>query len=149
MSARTAPPPSAALLTEVQRERVGLLVAKLRSGAFRRGTGRLRRKDRGPDRFCCLGVACEVFREETGEGEWLDNGGGDRTSILFHVNGREEWGVLTGAVAAWFGFPLQNPEVGMARGPAKPLAHLNDGGYSHKRIADLIERTYLAPAVRT
>ena len=41
-------------------------VAALRSGEFQQATGCLRYGDG----YCCLGVACELYRRETGEGEW-------------------------------------------------------------------------------
>ncbi len=46
-------------------------VAALRSGEFRQTNRRLKRVD--PDdvaSHCCLGVLCELYRSETGQGEW-------------------------------------------------------------------------------
>ncbi len=39
-------------------------VKALRSGKFIQGTGQLRDKDCDETRHCCLGVLCEVLREE-------------------------------------------------------------------------------------
>jgi hypothetical protein len=39
----------------------------LESDEFRQGKSRLRQVD---DTYCCLGVLCELYRRETGKGEW-------------------------------------------------------------------------------
>jgi hypothetical protein len=45
-------------------------VEALRSGEFKQARERLR-KDRA---FCCLGVACELYRRDTGLGTWNQYG---------------------------------------------------------------------------
>src|SRR5688572_668760 len=52
---------------QANKEAIRKWVEALRSGEFQQGKDSLRPK---PDAFCCLGVACEVFRRETGKGEW-------------------------------------------------------------------------------
>jgi hypothetical protein len=47
-----------------------LWVKALRSGDYRQGQHQLRTQD---DRFCCLGVLCDVFQKETGRGRWDGN----------------------------------------------------------------------------
>lgn len=42
-------------------------VAALRSGEFEQGRFRLQIAG---EKYCCLGVACELYRRETGEGQW-------------------------------------------------------------------------------
>lgn len=47
----------------------------LRSGDYEQGTGRLRTGNR----FCCLGVLCDLHSKETGAGRWEGAGeGGER-----------------------------------------------------------------------
>lgn len=77
------------------KERLIKWAEALESGKYKQASGFLRRKNHfdGPEfLYCCLGVACEVFREETGEGEWRDN--------VFMGNSF----VLPDAVADFFGF---------------------------------------------
>jgi hypothetical protein len=96
-------------------------VAALRSGEFKQTKGRLR-DTKG---FCCLGVACEVYRRETGNGEWDDDG-------LFQGTGE----VLPRNVLRWLSLSRPNgsgSELGVC------LTERNDKGASFAEIADLIE----------
>ena len=43
-----------------------LWVEALRSGGYKQGRKRLRYGDT----YCCLGVLCDLYRKETGEGKW-------------------------------------------------------------------------------
>ncbi len=45
-------------------------VEALKSGEYKKGYGALRDHT---DRFCCLGVLCDLYRKETGFGEWLNH----------------------------------------------------------------------------
>lgn len=57
----------------------------LRSGEYLRGKGRLKYIGitSANDRYCCLGVLCELYKKETGRVKWI-NGGRDLeiTSML-------------------------------------------------------------------
>ena len=55
----------------------------LRSGEYIQGRDRLRLGDR----FCCLGVACDLYAKETGKGGWLSPESND--SQVFMVRGRD------------------------------------------------------------
>ena len=46
-------------------------VTALRSGKYQQGQGVLRSKD---DKFCCLGVLCDLFAKETGSIDWEEYG---------------------------------------------------------------------------
>jgi hypothetical protein len=130
----------------VNRERVALLVEALRSGEFQQGKHVLRRGSQ----FCCLGVACEVFRSTTGTGRWVRTTG----ATAFVVSGTgdpddNQTHTLPPSVSAWFGFGehAHNPTV-TAGGKRFALSNLNDlEGLRFPAIADAIERTFLAPAV--
>lgn len=121
--------------------------AKLRSGDIAQGKGKLRQAggDDTPDAYCCLGVACEVYREEVG-GEWTDE-----AKYPYFVPGdgsRARWGDLPRGVARWFGFndvddadPLVVAEYDGYTG-RRPLSVLNDGGFTFTQIADLIDTQF-------
>jgi hypothetical protein len=105
--------------------RVQKLIAALRSGEYAQGKEKLRPT---ADKFCCLGVACDVYRKEVG-GEW----DGLRFRLphadTTHVN------YLPVSVKEWFGFSSENPTVA-----GRPLAYLNDEGSSFSQIADALEQ---------
>lgn len=83
------------------KERLQLLVDALYSGEFQQTQGVLKRSKPIPQfetggpvlpvGYCCLGVACEIMRRETGTGKWTDGIGdiafitnsGFRSSIFF------------------------------------------------------------------
>lgn len=103
-------------------------VAALRSDEFKQGTNALRRVDGDIERFCCLGVLCELAaREGVIEPPRLKKGIGgtwylyDGTSIA-----------LPPKVKAWMG--------GLDMDSESYLVHLNDNGSPFSRIADYIER---------
>lgn len=51
------------------------LTAALRSGEFRQAKYTLRNINKdGSFRYCCLGVACEIWHRETGKGRWERGG---------------------------------------------------------------------------
>lgn len=125
-------------------------VDALRSGKYVQGRNRLhiRRVD-GTDTFCCLGVLCDLYHEETGKGEWREDD--EMTSQIpagtvvgfYTINNDCEirnGGVPPTDVMLWAGFGKNDdpaiyiPEVGRA------LASLNDAGTPFTTIADFIEK---------
>jgi len=86
------------------KERVKKLVDALRSGEIKQTRGALNVEGR----MCCLGVACEVFRRETGQGEWKNSMGCNGFGI-----GTTEYNtfLLPPSVREWFGFTGSNPEI--------------------------------------
>lgn len=54
--------------TEIE-ERRARWVEALRSGEYEQGFGRLRQSDV----YCCLGVACDVYKRLTGQGKWIEH----------------------------------------------------------------------------
>ncbi len=90
-------------------------VQTLRSGKFQQGQGCLRQGDK----FCCLGVLCELHREET-HGEWkLGNYLG---AVQLPPDEVSNWSGLT------------------SLDRIKTIAGMNDGGVSFETIADQIEK---------
>jgi len=75
-----------------KKERRARLTAALRSGEFEQHRGSLR-DDHG---YCCLGVACELYRRETGVGEWV--------GWTFEIDGDGDAQVMLPDVSDYFGF---------------------------------------------
>ncbi len=44
-------------------------IEELRSGNYKQGKGCLKTGEQ----YCCLGVLCDIYRKETGQGEWLSS----------------------------------------------------------------------------
>lgn len=115
-----------------KKEHRALLTAKLRDGSFAQIEGRLRDHDNGR---CCLGVACDVFHEVTGIGQWQDRGDGtiefvvDRTAM-----GYDAWG-MPEDVRVWYGFASSD---GVYLGGCL-IDHNDAHGKSFPEIADIIE----------
>jgi hypothetical protein len=117
-------------------ERKALWLEALRSGEYTQGKSQLKREV-APDaaNHCCLGVACELYKRETGEGAWVRSG----EELEFEISRDDySWSSLPGAVAEWFGLD-RDPYVyeGLKR---ISLANLNDEGKSFEEIADVIEQ---------
>ena len=106
-------------------------VAALRSGEYRQGTGRLRSKD---DRFCCLGVLCDLAvradvlgAPERGDGYYLY---GDEYRVS---------GSLPREVQAWAETDSACGRLNVEVRGFRYLDSLNDGGATFEEIADVIE----------
>lgn len=109
-------------------------VQALESGQFHQGRGSLRIGGS----YCCLGVACELYRRETGQGEWRVIPG-DGT-YDFHVNGISEHAILPPIVKNWLGLlessgGYEKDSDGML---TQQLTADNDGGKSFIDIAEII-----------
>lgn len=96
----------------------------LRSGDYQQG--RLALHDR--NRFCCLGVLCDIYRKATGRGQWLPSI--DELGDCYVVNGCENSTVPPAEVREW---------VGVTDCQINYLINLNDDGTSFAQIADFIE----------
>jgi hypothetical protein len=129
----------------------GLWVAALRSGEYQQGHGRLaatQSRD-GEVRFCCLGVACELFNEHHPDEqlpvEVREEGpltvvsyAGRRTNLPARVREwlglRDRSGVFHDEVGE-----MLDVEVPEAEAHGGSLAELNDLGVDFAAIADVIE----------
>lgn len=119
-------------------------VKALRSGLYTQGRNVLRRGDS----FCCVGVLCDIHREETGEGSWvpMDSGIGEGSLGYFTERGEEEALTTPPSVMDWAGVNL-NEATFYLYGYSHRIFHLNDGNYgipndeplTFTQIADLIE----------
>ena len=112
----------------------------LRSGEYSQETGRLRTNGG----FCCLGVLCDLYAQETNQ-EWILNPGDCDEGIWSpdywsFVGGAQE--LLPLSVRQWAGLKCDSPTVELEDEYGSyniSLAELNDNGSTFKQIADLIE----------
>lgn len=106
------------------RARVSVWIGALKSGDFRRATGRLHRVDAKGDRFCCLGVA-----------RYLEGG---EKGLARHGNASGDF--LTAEFAQALGLTGGDND-----GSQRRLAILNDDKHgSFKKIARKLEKAYEA-----
>lgn len=105
----------------------------LRSGKYKQTTGALR-KTAG---YCCLGVACEVYKQNTRHGKWTKDN-------EFLVGGIGDDVILPQKVASYFGLET-NPDIITKEvddndpGPTDLTSANDEYEYTFKDIADLIE----------
>ena len=132
----------------VNRERIKLLAEALESGEYEQCWGALRIGDK----YCCLGVACEVAIKnglDIARQPPPHEGGAD----LFRYDG--EPSVLPNSVRAWYGFPESSEFLNGAGNPMIDTegfgrcaaAQANDEwGLSFPAIAAGFRNEYLTPA---
>jgi hypothetical protein len=113
-------------------ERAALWVSALRSGEFKQGRKLLRSYD--GEKWCCLAVLCEVYRRETGNGEWIDKPG---MAPAFSLDGYPFRSYAPPVVAEWMG--LNDEEEGKQNSQAY-WVRKNENYWSFERIADLIAK---------
>lgn len=116
-------------MTDEQKEHVRLWVAALRSGEFKQGRDMLRSNNA----YCCLGVACEIYRRETQNAEW-------RGSMFVAGAAGRSSTALPKLVVDWLGVESGSPRVRTE----VSFIDMNDGDRADfATIADAIEQTYL------
>lgn len=116
---------------------MNMWVKALRSGDYLQGKGRLVTiKENGDERFCCLGVLCNLATEN-GYGEW--SGVTELGAPMFKDEyGVASYGLLPTGVMSWAGMKT----VGGHLMGSDSLYGLNDNGKSFAEIADHIEANY-------
>lgn len=107
-----------------------LWVDALRSGEYKQGKKKLHKKGRDGDRFCCLGVLCDLAVKAGVPVKVRDEGG--------RITYNHRQGLLPVIVSDWAGLPDDNPHVDLA-GELVGLTELNDKGRRFTTIAKLIE----------
>lgn len=119
-------------------ERVKLLTDALRSGKYKQASGVLR----SGDGYCCLGVACDIYRKHARKGKWVKARGG--ADYEFVIKGRDtelvEGAYLPIPVMRWFGFADEKGTFDGVDLDIKDLTELNDEGESFKKIASVITK---------
>jgi hypothetical protein len=118
-------------------ERIELLARALESGRFKQGTGRLKISRGDEEFFCCLGVACEIYRQESGVGYWSASG--------MFVTPKDGSALhIPTDVFEWYGFQEQNIEIEV-NGITGDAAAYNDHGASFVQIAEGFRRLAVRP----
>ena len=107
-------------------------IAALRSDDFKQTTSCLR----DFDGHCCLGVACEVYRREAGEGHWNKEYTQFRTEYIFMTAEGKYTACLPPIVAKWLGLRSTS---GHNKNTLTTLAVMNDEGFSFEEIANALE----------
>jgi hypothetical protein len=111
-------------------------VQALRSGEYQQG----KRCLRSNDGFCCLGVLCELHRQEAG-GEWVPSRPvPDAPQGLQYYDAADgDWdnSLLPDTVQEWAGLRSVSPG---AKGYELP--ECNDSGWTFIKLADLIETNW-------
>lgn len=99
------------------KERIRLWLDALRSGNYCQGTGKLKYFDEGinRDRHCCLGVATDVFIQNSGESE---------VTLAFARESLDNDFLLPTTIGEWFG--LETSDAGMGIGDPKVLTYYRD-----------------------
>lgn len=123
-------------------ERKLKLVDALNSGEFTQTRGKLS----DGEGYCCLGVACEIYRRETGNGEWVERKKYNRerhrgNANQFLVSGERFSSFLPKEVREWFGFNDDPPNNYLQ----SLLINMNDGllsPHSFSDIAKAIEKDF-------
>jgi len=116
-------------------------VEALRSGKYEQGQGDLRPE---PGRYCCLGVLCDLYREEQGKGDWAPASESSER-MTFEVHDTEgliaetEGAVLPEIVKDWAGM---ESFAGDIADTGQALSALNDKGVKFRDLADLIEQKW-------
>lgn len=103
-----------------------LWINALRSGEYLQGRGKLKTPN---DKFCCLGILCDLYHKTTGFGSWeksIFNDGEDSNEFYLPL-----------AVQSWAGLPSRSP----ARADRSLSGH-NDGGKTLIEISDIINDSY-------
>lgn len=119
-------------------------IAALKSKKFKQGRWRLKT----PDGYCCLGVLCEIAKEEGVVNEIVIQ---DKTGIYSgyiektddqSAQGRGAFHALSDHLMEWSGMKHNMGKVVMD-GEEKFLANFNDyDNYSFEQIAEVIEKNY-------
>lgn len=120
------------------KERITKWVKALRSGDYEQGKGYLCKDSEGSKKFCCLGVACDLYiKEEAPYAEWEE----DRAE--YNVMGLlESTYVMPTRVMDWLGVESRDP-MAFRDGKDEYLSRWNDTSCSFNDIAKMIEEKYL------
>ena len=112
----------------------------LRSGEYAQAKGALK-DDLDPDDptkvgYCCLGVLCELARQEGG----VLNSVSKSFTGTYNYDG--ESGLLPYSVQRWSGLNDSSPEYQNEDGEYIWLTDLNDNGKTFAELADIIEERF-------
>lgn len=119
-------------------------VAALRSGKYKRGSGKLRKIVGGVERHCCLGVLCDISPKSNKK--WSYDEGDKVYGFESGGKGDFDFESLPSDIVIWAGM---DSDLGyfltIADGKSRNLADINDSGkYTFNHIADIIEKNWKA-----
>lgn len=123
-------------LTPAVRARVRRWIHNLESGKYKQGRNKLR----VGDKFCCLGVACDMLAK-TKKGVWVDKDSGEkRFDILW--KGHKEYGSVT-RIPTEFAplFGLDQYDLSTFHGQSKYMI-MNDEGRSFLEVAAQLRKDF-------
>jgi len=150
-------------------ERKAEWLRRLRSGEYDQTSGQLKAEYGSNVSYCCLGVACEMAREDGVGDYWSGNGylwyGSHDDYMADGESGVLEskaasWATLPKGVSEWLGLddsegdpyvsvPTNHPKYQYLSdhgylGPNNTarISQLNDNGFTFEQIADLIEAQF-------
>lgn len=116
----------------------------LRSGEYMQGRGTLRihtNDESDPDRFCCLGVLCDLAeRAGAVTHQFGVSDENDETSTFYGVDGASAY--LPDEVITWATINTDAVTMRWCFSDDRSLTHMNDTGSSFSEIADVIEREF-------
>lgn len=132
-------------------------LAALESGKYKQGKNKLRRilptlfnagkQSESAERWCCLGVLCNVYIEDTGKGRWEKDSDGEFKFFDGHDDwhGHTSYGMPTAAVYQWAGLADYHDKIFLDSSDKKKftdgsLAELNDEGRTFKTIIGVIKK---------
>lgn len=128
-------------MNTINKERARVWVAALRSGDYKQASMALRVSDK----FCCLGVLCDISKTGTWVCEYDPEENPLQDKRYYRVNGFEDYTQLPVPVRDWLGIPEGDPAIDIPETrdhendcSAVTLAGLNDQGLTFNQIADVI-----------
>lgn len=136
----------------VNRDAVRAWAEALESGKYKQGGGSLLDVSSfGSARRCCLGVACEIYRETTGKGEWGTSDASKTIRKFIISDDDQSDGILPDAVRDFFGFVEADPRlIRSPRSTRSPrpktvkASYANDSlEWTFDHIARSLRETYL------
>jgi len=112
-------------------------IAALKSGEYKQGRYKLREDDN----YCCLGVLCSLYANDTDENcKWCGISIGENIKWYFRTTGENDrTATLPKAVIEWAELNNDDPEVVVEYDGLIALSKLNDRGTSFDVIAKLID----------
>ncbi len=121
------------MLTEAQqRKNAKKWIKALRSGKYKQGKQTLKRNDE----FCCLGVACEIFKDELDL--HIEEAKTDRGDVIIYYNNKA--GSLPNEVRKHIG--LRYSAGATDNLSLRHLSSMNDSGKTFDEIADHLEANW-------
>lgn len=100
-------------------------LAALKSGKYPKTDGDLR----DGQGYCCLGVLCDIYRKETGDGKWKEN--------RFITSTSDTTGYLPNKVMKWAGL---SKKYGIMDGKGSDLTDINDQSHTFNEVIEVIEK---------